>query len=445
MDWRVAGVVLAGLGLWGCHNATQQPQWCVDPRGDGVTEGPVTWHQDIKPLFFSSCVRCHTPGNIGPFPLETFQDAHDVLEGIRTMVGDRKMPPWKANPCCGRYQHDTSLTDADVARVRAWVSQGGPEGTPTPDPPRVVPRGLARVDLRLAMAQAYQPTPEQGTADDTRCFLLDWPETETRYVTALDVKPGNAAVVHHALVLVAAPKDINSLEKQDEDGPGYGFSCPGGLVSPYSGYLGGWAPGFEATVLPADLGHEVVPGSKILLTVHYSLPTAGMLTDDQTSLEVTFQSQRTRKAESLAVYDTGWALGTMDIPANQKDVTFSFRYAPSHYTGRRYELFNANLHMHERGAKARLMVLRQDGTTDCLLQIDDYDHHWQGQYNFDVPKVLNRGDELFVECVFDNTAARQRVVFGQREEPRDLNWGEQEEMCVGFVTAVALPFWSADE
>lgn len=424
----------------GCHNSTQATPWCQDPRADVLAEGAPTWHQDIKPLFFQHCARCHQPGSIGPLPLLTYQDVAGVAESIRTMVNDRRMPPWKGNPCCGKYQHDTSLTDLEVATIRTWVNNGAPEGDGTPDPAVGQPRGLSRVDLTLGMPEPYSPTPQQGTADDTRCFLLDWPESEGKFVTGLNVKPGNAAVVHHVLVLVANAVDIPALQRADDHDDGPGWSCPGGLVGAYGGYLGGWAPGFEATELPEGLGHEVRPHSKIVLTVHYSMPAMGSLGPDQTALELKMQSSRTRVVTALDVYDSRWPYGGMKIPANQKDVTFTYRFTPSHYTGLRYELFSASLHMHERGDKGRLMILRQDGSTECLLQVDQYDHHWQGEFTFDQPKILYRGDELYVECVFDNTASHQRVVFGQREDPADLNWGEQKEMCVGFVTSAPVYF-----
>ena len=48
---------------------------------------------------------------------------------------------------------------------------------------------------------------------------------------------------------------------------------------------------------------------------------------------------------------------------------------------------------------------------------------------------LAADDQLLVECHFDNSAGNQRVVNGTVETPRLLNWGEDEEMCVAYVTA----------
>jgi hypothetical protein len=63
---------------------------------------------------------------------------------------------------------------------------------------------------------------------------------------------------------------------------------------------------------------------------------------------------------------------------------------------------------------------------------------WQGDYTFAEPVRLEPGDRLLVECVFDNSETNQRMVNGELEAPRDLNWGEDQEMCVGYVTASLL-------
>ena len=49
--------------------------------------------------------------------------------------------------------------------------------------------------------------------------------------------------------------------------------------------------------------------------------------------------------------------------------------------------------------------------------------------------AVNPGDQFVLECHWDNSAANQPVLEGQRIEPRDLNWGEgtHDEMCLtGF-------------
>src|SRR5262249_53099465 len=64
---------------------------------------------------------------------------------------------------------------------------------------------------------------------------------------------------------------------------------------------------------------------------------------------------------------------------------------------------------------------------ECLLQIDDWNFHWQGSYGFKQPKIFNPGDKLYLECHWDNSAGNQTGV------PKDTWWGEgtTDEMCLG--------------
>jgi hypothetical protein len=91
--------------------------------------------------------------------------------------------------------------------------------------------------------------------------------------------------------------------------------------------------------------------------------------------------------------------------------------------------------MHERGRKGQIAILRANGNRECLLQVDNWHYGWQGEYRFTEPKTLSKGDQILVECHFDNTAANQKLVNGVPESPHMLNWGEDQEMCIGFVMA----------
>ena len=141
--------------------------------------------------------------------------------------------------------------------------------------------------------------------------------------------------------------------------------------------------------------------------------------------------------QALGVYNAAWPFGMMPIPAGESDVKYAAMYDPTAIVsfGEDITILSVNLHMHERGKSGMVGILRKDGTEECLLQIDDYQHEWQGDYIFKTPKVLHYDDRLYVECRFDNSAENQRIVYGEREEPRDLNWAEDGEMCAGFVAA----------
>jgi hypothetical protein len=95
--------------------------------------------------------------------------------------------------------------------------------------------------------------------------------------------------------------------------------------------------------------------------------------------------------------------------------------------------------MHQRGVKATLTIDHLDGTSECGLQIDDWDFHWQDSYRLKRPIVVEPTDVLSIECHFDNSGARQPLVGGVALPVSDVNWGEttQDEMCLGLFYATA--------
>ena len=86
------------------------------------------------------------------------------------------------------------------------MEEGAPEGDPSEAPanpvPSATPGGLSRVDVRVQMPLEYTP---QQRPDEYRCFLLDWPYTDVRYVTGARGEPGNAAIVHHLIAFLVRP------------------------------------------------------------------------------------------------------------------------------------------------------------------------------------------------------------------------------------------------
>ncbi len=423
----------------GCIEEVYPPDlaWCEDELSvDKLPEVP-TYAETVGPLLQSRCTRCHREGGIGTFAIESYDDAVAHKDAIRRAVVERTMPPWMPAKCCTDYEQDFSLTQEQIDLIASWVDGGTPRGEPGISPAEEPGFGLGPVTLTLDMAEEYERNPPPGTNDDTRCFMLDWPEDETKYVTGFRFVPGNAAVVHHAVVLVAGPDLVPTYEYYAQQDEAYGWSCPGGLVSGY-GYLGGWSPGWEGQKTPDGHGHRVDPGSKVVVSIHYSAPArAEQDLPDRSRIELVTVDEVDHEIQAISVFNALWPWGGMPIPAGEKDVKYNVMYDPTDVVGygQPLTLLSVNLHMHERGKSGMIGILRKDGTEECLLQIDRYEHEWQGDYIFKEPKVLEPDDRLYLECHFDNSEDNQRVVFGEKEAPRDLNWAEDGEMCVGFVAA----------
>ncbi|MFT5434613.1 MAG: hypothetical protein ACI9OJ_005327, partial [Myxococcota bacterium] len=143
-----------------------------------------------------------------------------------------------------------------------------------------------------------------------------------------------------------------------------------------------------------------------------------------------------------------WLSGKgMDIPAGDPEVTHSYAANPGglvgffneNADGKELTLHSANLHMHTLGVSGSVYVERADGTTECLLEMPQYDFGWQRSYGFMEPVVLKPGDKLGITCTWDNSPTNQLVVDGVPLEPVDQQWGEgtSDEMCIAFFYVVA--------
>ncbi len=401
----------------------------------------VTYYQDIKPILDGRCTKCHVDGGIGGFALNTYEAAKAMSASIRQQVGTRLMPPWLAGKQCADYQHNESLSEAQIALVKSWVDQGTPEGDPNNPGQALAPvgGGLSRVDRTVKMPEAYTP---QVRPDDYRCFPIPWPEDTAKYVTGLGVEPDQPQIVHHVIAYLASPGLKDAIDQKDaaDDGPGYTcFGGPGvGTQSPTDPnsvtWLGVWAPGGTGHDFPAGTGIKVEPGSTVILQVHYNTLYADPV-PDQSSFTVKLDDQVAHPAFFVPYTNPAWLRGdNMLIPAGTADTTHTFTFDIGSMLHRDLVIRDVGFHMHTLGDTGRLWIERADGTEDCLLDIPRWNFDWQFMYRLQTPTVLHPGDKLGIECQWDNTADNQPVVDGQQLPPRDVAWGDgtTDEMCLGL-------------
>jgi hypothetical protein len=436
---RALPLLVIALGLvpvLGCKGKPDEGLWCSDSRPPPVVPSQaVTWHHDIRPIVAAKCGGCHVEDGSGPFPLQQYEDFTVRASAIGSAVFQRHMPPWLAERCCAEYRNDLSLTNEELGAFERWLGDGMPEGSPqdsTPPPPL---SGLSRVDVTVSMKEDFVPQPPAGHVDELRCFVLDWPLDRPAYVTGLNPRPGNRAIVHHLIVGAVSEDDAEQLRAREGRDGRPGFDCTGGLGSIRNiTVLGGSLMGSD---FPDGIGKRVEPGSKILLNVHYSMaytPAAA----DRTAIEFRLDDEA-REAKGIAIANPAWLVGdAMRIKAGDPDAAFWFHFRPTVFTGGKKTVYLRNVtpHMHAFATRFTLRILRADGSRQCLLEIPRWDIGWEQPYWFARPIELHPEDELYIECHFDNSAARQPP--GQ--EPRDIAWGESnQDMCVGFLAFTEEP------
>jgi hypothetical protein len=407
----------------------------VEEAAGGVID--PTWYRDVEPIVVEKCQGCHTDTGIAPFALMTYQDVVPVREAVAQAIEDNVMPPWQPADCCNHYQWDRSLETAERDTLLRWLRGGMALGdiadrAPVSPPPP----GLPRVDLTATMREPFVPMPKIG-ADEIRCFMLDHAAIDRdRYITGFDFKPGVRGEVHHIIVYALDEDTAAELEARDgADGrPGWDCWGEGSELSNGSTYIGGWQPGVLPRLLPDGIGRKLPARTRIMLNVHYD--TGHGIAPDQSSIDIMLEDHVERVERGAPVGNPLWFFGEgMEIRAGDPDTKVWFAYDPTILTkGEPIEIHNVMLHMHELGSIGRVAILREDGTTECLLNIPRWDFHWMADYYFTTPVHLAKGDQLYVECHWDNTAANQKVVGGEQQEPRTIHWGTDQEMCGAVIT-----------
>jgi hypothetical protein len=393
---------------------------------------PLTYYRDAKPIFDEKCTACHVDGGIGPFPLTSYGEVAPNVALIEIDVEAGIMPPWRAIGPFDVYEGDRRLTETQKDTLLRWIAQGAPEGDPEDEPqaPEPAPRELERVDQSLVIPE-YTP---QMDPDDYRCFPLEWPYQETKYVTGLSVEPDQTENVHHAIVYHVQPENAAATRQRDADEAGPGYTCFGGSGS-LATWLTSYEPGGFGQAVPGDLGFEIRPGSLMLLQVHYNTLNGGRR-PDRSRVDFTVSDSVDRVGRVVLLMQALWPAGGMSIPANVKDTMHAYRGRPSQMQPQTtYDIYWVDLHMHALGSYGGIGIIRANGMLEPLLQIADWSYQWQETYLLREPVKLHPGDQLTVECHFDNTAEHQPVFNGQRLQPRNVNWGDgtTDEMCLGNV------------
>lgn len=391
-----------------------------------------TFTTDVAPIVFKRCAPCHRPGEIGPFNLLTYADVRQRATLVADVVTRRVMPPWKPMaPEPGLELADArALTDAEIATIRQWVAGGAVEGNARdlPSAPTfAVGWQLGAPDLVVSMPRPFV-LPAAG-ADVFRTFVLPIPTERTRYVRALEFRPGNARVVHHANLGVDRTRSSRRLDMADPD-PGYA----GGMVPDASyppGYMLGWTPGQRPRPSPDGMPWRLESASDLVVQLH--LQPTGKPEPVQVSIGLFFTATPPSGAP------VGLRLGSqsIDIPAAESRyvVSDSYRLPVD------VDVLAIQPHAHNLARDVRGQATLPDGSTQSLITIADWDFRWQDVYRYERPIALPAGTTIAMRFTYDNSAANPR---GLRRPPQRVVWGQNTSDEMGDLWLQLVPRRRAD-
>ena len=403
-----------------------------------AAEGVPTFSKDVAPILFGNCVVCHRPGEVAPMSLLSYNDARPWSRAIKEKVVMREMPPWHADPRYGDFRNDPALSQAEIDTIVAWADGGAPRGDDAdlPSVPEFSKGWAAAVDpdYVLELPVEYQ-VPAEGEVE-----YLNWysaiPFEKDFFFDAIEMRPGNRAVVHHSgAFLVELPEatqlvegipynpDGTPLTKQDmERGgvtpnssklvsfvPGRGYEAYRGSTAkrlPAGGFIE-WVMHYNSTGRPetdrSRLGfwekkgpftHEVINSLGGLGPSSYVVDDQELRTSDRGS---------GRDLPVIPPHVSDW--GVTSITAIWNDVT----------------ILGVTPHFHLRGKAMTYVLTYPTGDSEVLLHVPKYDFNWQHYYDLAEPKRVPAGSKLTIITTFDNSI-RNRYNPAPNKE---VYWGEQ--------------------
>jgi len=411
-------LVAAGLMLVLCTSVLAWKNPCKAGSEDIIytprKKGTLTFNKDVAPIVFSHCVVCHRPGEVAPFSLLSYADVKKRAQQIAELTERRYMPPWKADSH-GEFEAENRLTGDQAGVIRQWVDEACAEGEASslPEKPKFTSGWqLGPPDAELAAEKSFALA--ASGPDEFHTFLLRTNFPEDRYLSAVEVRPGNRAIVHHTIVSVDTFGTFRKLAAQ------YGrMDFSRGIGVP-DGVLDIWAPGKIPERLPHGVGMLLPKGADVLIEIHYH--RSGKPETDRTKIGLYFSNEPVRR--TLHVF--GLRVAQLSIPPG--DANYQAE-------GQIPVLVDATLlsvfpHMHQIGKSIHVTLTLPDGTERSLVDVPDWDYNWQNTYRYKQPVKLPRGSHLKMTATYDNSVDNPR---NPNTPPKNIDWGEQTTDEMGLA------------
>jgi hypothetical protein len=256
-------------------------------------------------------------------------------------------------------------------------------------------------------------------------FVVPVEVAEDQTVAAVEFRPGNTRVVHHAVVLLDTS---GAARRRDERSPEPGYTTSGGVGAPFAGILNVWAPGVTTHRLPDGVGMALPKEGDILVQLH--LHPSGKVETDRSRVGIYF----TKKPASRLIMNNPFIFGplSIDIPAGAKDHEVQAKVTlPVDLT-----ITAVMPHMHLIGREIKVWANAPDGTEIPLIWVKDWNFNWQDQYIYREPIKLPKGSEVHVVGKFDNSNDNP---WNPNQPPQRMLFGEEttDEMCLAVFQAIA--------
>jgi hypothetical protein len=373
----------------------------------------ITYSEHIAPIVYTHCTPCHRQGEIAPFSLTNYQEVKNWGSMIKYVTEIKYMPPWKADPNYQRYQKENYLNQTQIEQIAQWVTDGMPQGNTSLEPPLpVFPTGsqVGTPDLVLSFAKSH--TVQGNNRDEYRYFVLPTGLTQDKDLIALEVRPGNKKLLHHALVWTDT---TGAAALADAATPEYGYTNGGGTG--LENQLPGYVPGMKVQLLTNGIAQRLPKNSDLKIQVHYA--PSSTVESDSTSINLFFAQQpATRYLYSHILLPEPNVLtnGPFIIAPNTvKEFHGQFKVPID------VSVYSVSPHMHLLGTHWKVFAVKPNGDTVNLVRINEWDFNWQSSFAFKQLIPLPRNTMIHAFAGYDNTTNNP---FNPNNPPQQVSWGE---------------------
>ena len=387
-----------------------------------------TFAKDIAPIVMQNCASCHRPEGAAPFSLVSYEDVKRRGRQVAQVTQSRFMPPWlpSRDAACVPLEGSRGLSDEQIATIKKWIEAEMPRGDEAVAP--TVPTfksgwTLGQPDLILTMPEPYIMV--AGDSDILRSFVIPVELDEDKLITAIELWPDNPRALHHVSFLIDMTGTARMLDDADP-GPGYYGMSDIGLNQ--TGSYGGWSLGAPVMRYPAGIVRRLPAKCDFVVNIHFN--ATGKTEAHQVKVGLHYAKPDAGELRELHTVTLGSNAFAVKAETKRTDVTDEFVLPVD------VRLVGLSAHAHYLCSRMNVTATLPDGTTKCLLKVDDWDFNWQQPYQLKEPLPLPAGTRLRMEFDYDNTSANPR---NPRVPPKDVRVGHDitDEMALMllFVTA----------
>jgi hypothetical protein len=333
--------------------------------------------------------------------------------------------------------------------------------------------------IMLRQAQAYTPHAPPGATDDYHCTLMDPHVTTNSYIISSHFFPGSLED-HHAILFLVPPNLASAAEAANVGGNGW--SCFGETPIPNTGlgqisntpWLSAWSPGHGADNLPKDTGIYLPAGSLVVMQVHYNLLVGDKPVKNSLALYTVpattpllplrldlmpappdipcapgVTGPLCNRAASLANLGQRFGQGAVDFVnaiesicgRNPADPPAGDTTSCNWPVGVNGYIVRVGAHMHLLGVSFKMILNPGTPGAKTILNVPDYNFHYQKAYNLATPVPVTPGDTVQVQCTYNPALAQEQPLL-RKVAPHFVTWGDgsSDEMCLGLMwTSASLP------